>query len=396
MKFQLIETSPEQIASGSERVLAHGDVERIGQTDPLLSGCAGSGPGQTCKVRAENHAAALNAAFEWMMAQGVLRHVQEIHGVGHRVVHGGEFFNQSAVIDEVTLMRIRVCNDLAPLHNPKNLEGYAASRERLPHAVHVAVFDTAFHQTLPPRAYLFGLPWAWYEGAHMRRYGFHGTSYRYVMSRFAELRGSSPEALKLIICHLGNGCSICAIKHGKSVDTSMGFTPLDGLVMGTRPGDLDAGALLYVLKLFAMSLESAEKILSEQSGLMALSGVSADMREITKAAAEGNTRCRTAIDVFCYRVAKYAGAYWTVLGGADALIFTGGIGANAAVIRSEICRQLGVLGVELDAEANSAASGTETEISRANSRASVWVIPTDEERMIARDTLRCILNSKSV
>jgi acetate kinase len=214
-----------------------------------------------------------------------------------------------------------------------------------------------------------------------------------VVDRFAQLRGVSPEALRRIICHLGNGCSVCAIEGGKSVDTSMGFTPLDGLVMGTRPGDLDAGVLLYVLKLFGMALENAEKILNEQSGLLALSGVSADMREITRAAEEGNSRCRTAIDVFCYRVAKYVGAYWTVLGGADALIFTGGIGTNAAKIRVEVCRRLGALGVELDAEANAAAAGVEKQISGASSRVAVWAIPTDEERVIARDTLRCIARS---
>src|SRR5579875_2274205 len=393
VKLQLIETSPEQMAAHTDRVFVRAAVERIGEPEAVLKGAAGSDRFETRKVAARNHGAALDVVFEWMMAKGVLKHEGEIQGVGHRIVHGGEYFHHSVVIDKSTLLQIRACNDLAPLHNPKNLEGYFASRERLPEATHVAVFDTAFHQTLPPRAYLYGLPWAWYAGAHIRRYGFHGTSHRYLMHRFATLRGATPSAFKLITCHLGNGCSVCAIDHGKSVDTSMGFTPLEGLLMGTRAGDLGAGALLHIMKLFSMTPQEAETTLNEKSGLLALSGVSEDMREVLKAAQEGNNRARVAVDVFCYRVAKYVAAYFAVLGGADALVFAGGIGENSPTIRAEVCQQLGALGVRIDAEANLKAIGAETQISPPESRMAVWVIPTDEERMIAHDTLRCILGT---
>jgi acetate kinase len=395
VKFQLIETSPEQMAVRSDRVLARGEVERIGQSEPQLTGRTGTKPSETKKVRAQNNGSALDAAFEWMTAQGVLKRAGEIQGVGHRVVHGGEYFHQSVVIDDNTLQRIQACNDLAPLHNPHNLEGYFSGRKRLPHAVHVAVFDTAFHQTLPPRAYLYGLPWAWYEGAHIRRYGFHGTSHRYLMNRYAALRQSSPSAFKLITCHLGNGCSVCAIEHGKSVDTSMGFTPLEGLLMGARAGDVDAAAVLHALKLFSLSPQDAEAILNEKSGILALSGISEDMREVIKAAREGRARARVAIDVFCYRAAKYIGAYFVALGGADALIFAGGIGENASEIRSQVCQPLAALGVDFDDGKNSAAAGVEMEISRLDSRMAVWVIPTNEELLIAHDTLGCILDMRS-
>jgi acetate kinase len=391
VKFQLIETSPEQMAAGTDRRLVRGSVERIGESEPQLKARLGTNPPENKPVKAQNHGTALDAAFEWMRARGALKNADEIQGVGHRIVHGGEYFSRSVVIDNAALLKIRACNDLAPLHNPRNLEGYSAARERLPKAAHVAVFDTAFHQTLSPRAFLYGLPWAWYEGAHIRRYGFHGTSHRYLKNRFSALCRSSPSALKLITCHLGNGCSVCAIDHGKSIDTSMGFTPLEGLLMGTRAGDLDAGAVLYLLQLFSMSPHDAETTLNQKSGLLALSGVSEDMREVLKAAGEGNSRARTAVEVFCYRVAKYIGAYFVALGGADALIFAGGIGENASEIRSGICKQTFALGASLDEEKNSAARGVEKEISRPDSRIRVWVIPTDEELLIAHDTLECIM-----
>jgi acetate kinase len=391
VKFQLIETSPEQMASRSDRRLAQGAVEKIGEPEQRLTARIGTNPAESKEIRAHDHGAALDETFGWMKARGVLKNPEEIQGVGHRVVHGGEYFHESVVIDDAALVRIRACNDLAPLHNPHNLQGYYSSRERLPKATHVAVFDTAFHQTLPPRAYLYGVPWAWYEGAHIRRYGFHGTSYRYIIGRFATLHNSSSADLKLIACHLGNGCSAAAIDHGKSTDTSMGFTPLEGLLMGTRTGDLGAGAVLYILKLFGMSPQQAETVLNEQSGLLALSGVSSDMREVLNAAREGNLHARTAVDVFCYRIARYVGAYFVALGGADALLFTGGIGEHSSEIRSQICQMLAVLGVDLDAGKNSAASGKEMEITRPESRVAVWVIPTDEELLIAHDTLRCIV-----
>ncbi len=395
IKFQLIATSPEQIAARSDQRLASGKVERIGEPEPLLTARVGTDPAERRPVPAPNHGAALDAVFTWLAAHGVLKNADDIQGVGHRVVHGGGYFDRSVVIDDATLLRIEACNELAPLHNPHNLEGYYASRQRLPHATHVAVFDTAFHHTLPPRAFLYGLPWAWYENGRIRRYGFHGTSHRYIMHRYAQLRHASPEALKLITCHFGNGCSLCAIDHGKSVDTSMGFTPLEGMVMGTRAADVGPGTLLYILRLFSLSPQDAEAALNEKGGLLALSGVSEDMREILQAMHEGNSRARTAVETFCYQAAKYIGAYFVALGAADALIFTGGIGENAAEIRSSICRLVAPLGVELDESVNSATISAEKEISRPDSRLAVWVVPTDEELLIAHDTLRCILGIPS-
>ncbi len=391
LKFQLIETSPEQMAARSDRVLVRGEVEAIGEAGALLTARVETKPAEKEKVRAPDHRSALNAAFEWMTARGALKDVNEIQGVGHRVVHGGEDFHKSTVIDEATLRKIQACSPLAPLHNPHNLEGYFASRERFPHALQVAVFDTAFHQTVPPHAYLYGLPWAWYEDQHIRRYGFHGTSHRYVMGRFAELRQSSPKAFRLITCHLGNGCSVCAIEHGKSVDTSMGFTPLEGLLMGTRPGDTDPGALIHLLKAGRLTVGEMEAALNYQSGLLGLSGISADMREILKAYQQGEARAKLAIDVFCYRAAKQIAAYFAALGEADAVIFTGGIGENATEVRLQICRRLGALGLEVDDVANARAVGIEMDIGRPGSRAAVWVIPTDEERLIAHDTMRAVL-----
>jgi acetate kinase len=391
IKFQLIATSPEQIAARRDQRLASGKVERVGQPEPLLTAGVGTNPLERKPVQAPNHGAALDAVFAWLAANGVLKNADDIQGVGHRVVHGGDYFHRSVVIDDATLLRIEACNDLAPLHNPHNLEGYYSSRQRLPRATHVAVFDTAFHHTLPPHAFLYGLPWAWYENGRIRRYGFHGTSHRYLMHRYAQLRHSSPEALKLITCHFGNGCSLCAIDRGKSVDTSMGFTPLEGMVMGTRAADVGPGTLLYILKLFALSPQDAEATLNEKGGLLALSGVSEDMREILQAMREGNSRAKTAVQAFCYQAAKYIGAYFVALGGADALIFTGGIGENAAEIRSSIGQLLAPLGVELEEGVNSATVGAEKEISRPDSRLAVWVVPTDEELLIAHDTLRCIL-----
>ncbi|MGH9325665.1 MAG: acetate/propionate family kinase [Terriglobia bacterium] len=388
VKFQLIETSPEQMAAHSDRVLARGAVERVGEPESLLTARRGTSAPEKRGVRAENYRGALDEVFTWMASAGVMRHADEIQAVGHRFVHGGHYFEHSVTIDDTTLPRIRASSELAPLHNPHNLEAYRASRIHLPQAIHVAVFDTAFHQTMPPRAYLYGLPWAWYQEGHIRRYGFHGTSHRYVMQRFAELKHKSREAFNLITCHLGNGSSVCAIEHGKSVDTSMGLTPLEGLLMGSRVGDLDPGALLYILKLFSLSPQDAEGILNEKSGVLALSGVSEDMREILKAAQQGHARARIAIEAFCYRVAKYIGAYFLALGGVDGVIFTGGIGEHSPEIRRNICQFLMPLGVELNDDANSDA---EREISRQNSRLAAWVIPTDEELLIAHDTVRCVL-----
>ena len=317
--------------------------------------------------------------------------LQEIEAAGHRVVHGGERFHQSVRMDEAVVREIESLSDLAPLHNPHNLKGYEAARELLPAAVHVAVFDTAFHQTLPPRAYLYGLPYVCYTRDKIRRYGFHGISHRYVSRHFAQLHAAKPEAFKLITCHLGNGCSVCAIDRGKSVDTSMGFTPLEGLVMGTRSGDLDPGAVFHLAKRDTMDMQRVDAMLNERSGLLGISGVSNDMRDLLGAREQGNPLARLAIEVFCYRVAKYIGAYFVVLGGADAIIFTGGIGENAAAIRAQICASLGALGVRLDSQKNEQPASVAREISSEAAATRLWVIPTNEELLIARDSLRCIL-----
>jgi acetate kinase len=294
-------------------------------------------------------------------------------------------------MDEAVVKEIEDSIDLAPLHNPHNLKGYYASRALFPSARHVAVFDTAFHQTLAPHAFLYGLPYVLYSRYRIRRYGFHGTSHRYVSYRFAQIHGRTRRDYKMITCHLGNGCSMCAIDHGRSVDTSMGFTPLEGLLMGTRSGDLDPAALLHIMSHEDLTIREASSLLNKHSGLYGVSGVSNDMRALLAEAARGHERARLAVDMFCYRVKKYLGAYCAVLNGADAVIFTGGIGENAPAIRAQSCEGLEALGIAVDAQANEAAVGTEKDIAASGARTRVWVIPTNEELLIARDTLRTIL-----
>lgn len=329
---------------------------------------------------------ALEAAFDHVFAK--LRETMsgdmKIDAVGHRVVHGGDRFPEAVIIDSKVEAGIEELGSLAPLHNPHNLAGYRAARARLPEATHVAVFDTAFHHTLPPLAYNYALPAEYLAGMKIRRYGFHGISHRYVSARFAELLDRPLTDLKLITCHLGNGCSICAIQNGQSIDTSMGFTPLEGLVMGTRTGDLDAGAILYLIMQQGKTPEEVFHLVNYQSGLLGLSGDSNDMRDLVERAGEGDPRAVLAIDVFCYRVKKYIGAYLAAMNGADAVIFTAGIGENAPAIRALICEGLDNLGISLDAGANRVAGSEARQIGDA--KVPVWVIPTNEERMIARDT----------
>ncbi|HUY15271.1 MAG TPA: acetate kinase [Terriglobia bacterium] len=391
LKFQLIETSPEQIAANQDRLVARGEVERIGSGDARITCDVAGHKAETARPIAGFQDAIREALEAMKAAEGASVRLEEIEAVGHRVVHGGERFHQSVRMDEAVVREIESLSDLAPLHNPHNLKGYEAARELLPAAVHVAVFDTAFHQTLPPRAYLYGLPYVCYTRDKIRRYGFHGISHRYVSRHFAQLHAAKPEAFKLITCHLGNGCSVCAIDRGKSVDTSMGFTPLEGLVMGTRSGDLDPGAVFHLAKRDTMDMQRVDAMLNERSGLLGISGVSNDMRDLLGAREQGNPLARLAIEVFCYRVAKYIGAYFVVLGGADAIIFTGGIGENAAAIRAQICASLGALGVRLDSQKNEQPASVAREISSEAAATRLWVIPTNEELLIARDSLRCIL-----
>jgi acetate kinase len=308
----------------------------------------------------------------------------QIDAVGNRIVHGGERFFEPVIVDDEVEKCIAELSVLAPLHNPHNLEALQAARRRLPYAKHVAVFDTAFHRTLPPRAYIYALPYEYFTDKKIRRYGFHGISHRYVSNKFAEINGRKLADYRLITCHLGNGCSICAVDRGQSIDTSMGFTPLEGLIMGTRSGDVDAGAILHLIREDGIDPRDLLQTLNSHSGLAGLSGVSNDMRDLLKAEAAGNERAALAIDAFCYRVRKYIGSYLAAMNGADAIVFTGGIGENSPEIRSRICADLDNLGVALDSRENYRSGNLSRCVG--SSPVAVWVVPTDEELLIARDT----------
>jgi acetate kinase len=392
LKFQLIETSREQIAAHADRQLAKGLVERIGSSEAAVMYEAAGSAARKFSRPILDHVQAIEAALECLtQADGPIRHLKDIEGVGHRVVHGGEQFMSSVLIGEEVAEKIAELAELAPLHNPNNLKGYQAARQVLPHAPQVAVFDTAFHRHLPPEAFLYAIPYVHYQRDHLRRYGFHGTSHRYLSYRFAQIRHSTPAAFKLITCHLGSGCSVCAIDRGRSVETSMGFTPLEGLVMGTRSGDIDPGVILQLMTQGGLNVSEMDSLLNDQSGLLGLSGLSNDMRDLLREREKGNTRADLAVRVFCHRVRKYLGAYWAVLGGADAVIFAGGIGENSPEVRAMICASLGALGLALDPQRNVEALGVEKKISPEDGSTEVWVIPTNEELLIARDTLNCIL-----
>jgi acetate kinase len=371
VKYQLIETSLELMAANADKVLARGGIDRIGEA-----------------VR--DHDAAIQMALGQLTepGRGAIQKLDEIEAVGHRMVHGGDYFSEPVQIDDAVAARIRECSALAPLHNPHNLSGYEAARRLLPDAAHVAVFDTAFHQTLAPPAYTYGLPYEMCARHKLRRYGFHGVSHRYVSLRYAEIHGRPPGDFKLITCHLGNGCSMCAIDGGRSIETSMGFTPLEGLVMGTRGGDIDPGALVHFMKWEGLDAAALDALLNHSSGLLGISGISNDMRELL--ARSGEPRAQLAIDVFAHRVRKYIGAYFAVLNGADAVIFTAGIGEHSPAVRAAACRSLGALGIRIDAARNDQAVGVEMDISAADASTRVWVIPTNEELLIGRDTVRCI------
>lgn len=392
LKFQLIDTSPERIAVNQDAVLAQGAIEKIGSGEALVSY---EQPGKP-KVREGRpilrHKDAIQAAFDFMQGEGgVLEHTQEVEGVGHRIVHGGEHFTESVLIDEKVLKLIEGASELAPLHNPHNLKGVYAAQALLPHAKNVAVFDTSFHQSMPASAFIYAIPYVYYTRDKLRRYGFHGTSHRYVSYRYAQIHGKTRSDYKLITCHLGNGCSLCAIDRGKSVDTSMGLTPLEGLVMGTRSGDLDPGAVLYLVEGAEMGLHEVDVLLNKHSGLLGISGVSNDMRDLIKASEGGNERATLAINAFCYRVKKYIGAYLAAMNGADAILFAGGIGENSPLVREKICQGLDALGIAVDGAKNQATAGKAGQISPDGSKVAVWVVPTNEELLIARDTLRTIL-----
>jgi acetate kinase len=394
LKFQLIDTDDAAIAASRDTRLARGQLERIGGEAVLTLEAAGR-RSVTTTSPIRDHAAAVEHVISWLTSaeSGVpISKVSEIEAVGHRVVHGGERFTHSMRVTDDVWPQLEKLIDLAPLHNPHNLRGISAARAALgPGTPQVAVFDTAFHHTLPETSYLYALPYQLYRRYGVRRYGFHGTSHRYVAYRYRQLTGKSREETKIVTLHLGNGASACAIVGGDSLDTSMGFTPLEGLVMGTRSGDLDPAILDFLSVKEGMSLRELDSLLNKQSGLLGLSGLTADMRELLAEEHEnGDRRARLAIDVFCYRVKKYLGAYLAAMNGADAIIFAGGIGENAPEVRARICRDLDWLGIAVDDELNAATVGREGRIDARTGRLALWVIPTDEELLIARDTWRVV------
>ena len=381
LKYQLIDME-------GEKVLAKGLCERIGidghlKHSPLLEGKEVFDK----DISLPTHSEAIAAVIDKLTNEkyGVVASMNEINAVGHRVVHGGEAFSSSVLIDDEVLKAIEDCVPLAPLHNPANITGINACRKVMGNVAQVAVFDTAFHQTMPGKAYTYALPYDYYEKDKIRRYGFHGTSHRYVAARAAELLGKPIEALKIVSCHMGNGSSICAIDGGKSVDTSMGFTPICGLPMGTRCGDLDVGIVQFIMNKYGNSIDDVMNTLNKKSGVMGISGVSSDFRDLDNAAAEGNERAALALDVFHYWVAKVVGSYAFAMNGVDAIIFTAGIGENSKATRAAICEYFTFLGCAVDAESNSK-RGEEIFISTPDSKVKLIVIPTNEELVIARDT----------
>ncbi|WP_410984148.1 acetate kinase [Bacillus cereus] len=379
LKFQLFEMP-------SEKVLTKGLVERIGLEDSIFT-ITVNGEKQKEVTNIPDHAVAVNMLLNKLTENGIVKSLDEISGIGHRVVHGGEKFADSVLITDQVLADIEDLSDLAPLHNPANIVGIKAFQEVLPNVPAVAVFDTAFHQTMPESAYLYSLPYEYYEKYGIRKYGFHGTSHKYVTERAAELLGRPLESLRLLSCHLGNGASIAAVEGGKSIDTSMGFTPLAGVTMGTRSGNIDPALIPYIMEKTGQSVEEVLNVLNKKSGMLGLSGFSSDLRDIEQAEEEGNHRAEVALDVFVGRIHKYIGSYAARMKGVDAIIFTAGIGENSALIRERVLEGLEFMGVYFDPKRNNI-HGEEAFISFPHSPVKIIVIPTDEEVMIARDVLR--------
>lgn len=384
LKFQLIDAVTEEL-------IAKGLCERIGIEGSQLVYQPTGKDKITTVTPMEDHTQAIRLVLKSLTDEtsGVVKDLSEIGAVGHRIVHGGEKFASSTLITDEVVQAITDCNELAPLHNPANLIGIAACKELMPETPMVGVFDTAFHQTMPQEAYLYGVPYEYYENYAVRKYGFHGTSHSYVSKRAAALLDKPYESLKTIVCHLGNGASVCAVKNGKSVDTSMGLSPLEGLVMGTRSGDIDPSAVEFIAKKEGLDMAGVMNVLNKKSGVMGLSGVSSDFRDLEAAAEQGNQRADIAQRVFNYRVLKYIGAYAAAMNGVDCICFTAGLGENNGVTRREICDSLGYLGIQIDDEANSR-RGEEIVISTPDSKVKVLVVPTNEELAIARETVQLL------
>ena len=388
VKYKLIDMD-------TKEELGSGGVEKIGMKGSFLKHKRRDGQKVTLKGEVLEHQIAIEYILGVLTSEkhGPIASLEEINAVGHRIVHGGEKFNSSMLIDDEVISMIEECIDMAPLHNPPNLAGIKAINELLPEVPQVAVFDTAFHQTMPDYAYMYAIPYSLYKKYGIRRYGFHGTSHRYVSKRACDFLGLDYSATKVITAHIGNGGSVCAVENGKSVDTSMGFTPIEGLMMGTRSGDVDLGVVTYLMEKEMIGSAAVSTLFNKHSGVLGVSGLSSDMREIENAVADGNERAILALKMYEYRIKKYIGSYLAALNGADVLVFTGGVGENQTGTRQRICESLAFMGVKIDNELNAASRGKEVLISLPESTVKVVVIPTDEEFMIASDTLE-IINTK--
>lgn len=388
VKYKLIDTT-------NDNTLAEGGVEKIGLEDGFLKFKRQDGSKEIVDLGLTDHNGAVSAILNNLTdsKEGCISSFKEIDAVGHRVVHGGEKFNKSVMIDDDVIAKIKECYDIAPLHNPANMTGIEAITALMPDVPQVGVFDTAFHQTMPAKSYMYALPYKYYAEDGIRRYGFHGTSHRYVSQRVCQFLGVDITTQRIITCHVGNGGSITAVKYGKSIDTSMGLTPTEGLMMGTRVGDIDPGALTYLMTKHNLSANDIQRIINKESGVAGVTEISSDMREIEAADIAGNERAKLALDMYEQRIIKYIGAYTAEMGGVDIIVFTGGVGENQTGVRENVCAPLGFLGIEINKELNDKTRGTETVISTPESKVKVVVIPTDEELMIARDT-EAIINGR--
>jgi acetate kinase len=381
VKYKLIDTT-------NNEVMAEGGVEKIGLPDGFLKYKLADGSKAIKELGKTDHKGSVKAVLDLLTDPkvGCIKSYDEIDAVGHRVVHGAEKFSKSVLLTDEVMQQVKDCYDLAPLHNPANVTGIEAVEEILPGIKQVGVFDTAFHQTMPAKSYMYALPYRFYTEDGVRRYGFHGTSHRYVSARVCEILGVDINTQRIITCHVGNGGSITAVVNGKSVDTSMGLTPTEGLMMGTRVGDVDAGAIAYIMKKHNLTVDDLQKVINKESGVMGISGKSSDMREIEAAVNAGDERATLALDMYEQRITKYIGAYAAEMGGVDIVVFTGGVGENQTGLRAKVCEPLEFMGIKLNQEVNAVTRGTETVISSADSKVKVVVVPTDEELMIARDT----------
>ncbi len=390
IKYQLLEMTNSENAD----LLAKGIVERIGICNGELKHKTQDDKKYNFTTDIPDHTKGIDLILEALLSpeHGVINSADEITAVGHRVAHGGQYFKESALVDEQAKERIEECIELAPLHNPANLKGILAMEKLLPKVPQVVVFDTSFHQTMDPKAFLYGLPYEYYEKYKVRRYGFHGTSHKFVAKKACKLVGWNWEEKNVISCHLGNGASVAAIKKGKSVDTSMGFTPVEGLLMGTRAGNLDLGALLFIAEKEDLTIQDTNNMINKRSGLLGISGLSSDMRDLEQAMEEGNERAKLAFDMFAYRVKKYIGSYAAAMGGVDLILFTGGIGENGWDMRSAVCQDMEYLGVDFDFELNDKKRGVDLELTKPGSKTKVVMVTTNEELVIAQDTQRIVSN----